>query len=94
MLYIVSYDIPDNKRRTRLAKMLLDFGDRAQFSVFECILNKNSLEELKNKIQKIILEKDDRVRIYPICAACQGLIEIYGKGRNITNRRRIYCLKQ
>ena len=39
MFYLVSYDIPDTKRRTKLAKTLEDFGDRVQYSVFECILD-------------------------------------------------------
>lgn len=30
MRYLVSYDIPDDQRRNRLAKTLLDFGDRVQ----------------------------------------------------------------
>lgn len=81
MLYIVSYDIPDDKRRSKLAKMLLDFGNRVQFSVFECILEIEGLAEMKNKIGRIITEKDDRVRIYPVCADCKGGIKIYGKGK-------------
>ena len=30
MQYLVSHDIPDNKRRTKLAKTLKDFGDRVE----------------------------------------------------------------
>ena len=32
---VVSYDVPDDRRRTRLADRLLDFGVRVQYSVFE-----------------------------------------------------------
>jgi CRISPR-associated protein Cas2 len=39
MFYLVSYDIPDDKKRTRMAKTLRDFGERVQLSVFECILD-------------------------------------------------------
>ena len=31
---LVAYDIPDDRRRSRLAKLLESFGDRVQFSVF------------------------------------------------------------
>ena len=34
--FVVSYDIPDNKRRTKVMKLLEGYGRRAQFSVFEC----------------------------------------------------------
>jgi len=40
---VVSYDIVDDKRRTKLAKKLCDFGKRVQYSVFECDLDEDSL---------------------------------------------------
>lgn len=43
MFYLVSYDIPETRRRTKLAKILEDFGDRVQYSVFECILDEKLL---------------------------------------------------
>ncbi|HOT98551.1 MAG TPA: CRISPR-associated endonuclease Cas2, partial [bacterium] len=39
MLYLVSYDIIDNAKRIRLAKKLQDYGQRVQYSVFECSLD-------------------------------------------------------
>jgi CRISPR-associated protein Cas2 len=38
MFYVVSYDIPEDRKRDRASKTLLDFGARVQYSVFECIL--------------------------------------------------------
>ena len=46
MFYLVSYDIPDDKRKTKLAKTIKDFGDRVQYSVFECLLNKSLLDKM------------------------------------------------
>ena len=40
MFYVVAYDIRDDRRRTRVAKILEDFGDRAQYSVFEMELDR------------------------------------------------------
>lgn len=91
MFYIVSYDIPDDKRRTKLSKTLLDFGDRVQYSVFECVLDNDALLELKHKIKKIIVEEKDRVRIYTVCANCEKSIEIYGKGE-VTEIENIYIV--
>mgnify|MGYP002748130839 FL=1 len=39
---LIAYDIPDDKRRGRIAKLLLTYGDRIQYSVFivDIILSK------------------------------------------------------
>ncbi len=39
-LYVVAYDIPDDKRRTRVHKILKGFGQWTEFSLFECFLTK------------------------------------------------------
>jgi CRISPR-associated protein Cas2 len=43
MYLVVSYDIHDDKRRNRIHKVLKNFGERIQFSVFECDLTKDQL---------------------------------------------------
>jgi len=45
MLIVVSYDIPDDRRRLQLSKALKDFGKRVQWSVFECHLDDRQLGE-------------------------------------------------
>ena len=91
MFYLVSYDIPDDKRRTKLAKTLRDFGDRVQYSVFECILAKDLLAKMVERIGNIIAEEDDSVRIYSVCAQCEKVIKIIGKGE-VTRDEDIYVL--
>jgi len=44
MLILVSYDIPNDRRRVKIAKTLEDFGDRVQYSVFECDLEQEHFE--------------------------------------------------
>jgi CRISPR/Cas system-associated endoribonuclease Cas2 len=46
-LIVVSYDIPDDRRRLRLAHALKDFGVRVQYSVFECHLEPDGLDSLR-----------------------------------------------
>ena len=46
MLIVVSYDVPDDRRRTRLAHILKDFGERVQYSVFECRLDERALRDI------------------------------------------------
>jgi len=33
MMYVVAYDIPCNKRRQKVANLLMGYGERVQFSV-------------------------------------------------------------
>ena len=37
--YVIAYDIPDDKRRTKVHKILLGYGKWTQYSLFECFLN-------------------------------------------------------
>ncbi|NEP62230.1 MAG: CRISPR-associated endonuclease Cas2 [Symploca sp. SIO2G7] len=52
MLVLVVYDIPDNKRRTKLAKFLEGYGRRVQYSVFECFLSLPKMRSLHTKVLK------------------------------------------
>jgi len=81
MFYLVSYDIPDTKRRTKLAKVLEDYGDRVQYSVFECILDNKLLDKMVKRIHKIAKVEDDSIRIYSICANCEKVIKVIGQGK-------------
>ena len=91
MFYLVSYDIPDDRRRSRLAKTLKDFGDRVQYSVFECNLDGGLLETMIFRIEKIVDQKEDSIRIYAICSACEKVIRIIGTGK-ITKDEDVYIL--
>ncbi len=64
MLVLVVYDVPDNKRRTKLAKFLEGYGRRVQYSVFECFLTLDEMTKLHDKVQKHVKENEDNVRFY------------------------------
>jgi len=78
MLYLVSYDIVDTKQRTRLAKKLLDFGQRVQYSVFECDLDSQQLAKMKEQILPFVDLEKDSLRLYKMCEACAAQIESFG----------------
>jgi CRISPR-associated protein Cas2 len=91
MIYLVSYDIPDDKRRTRLAKAIKDFGDRVQYSVFECILDDMLFEQMADRITSIIDVNEDSVRIYRMCGSCEKQIQIIGQG-DISTIQDVYII--
>ena len=76
---VVTYDITDNKRRTRVMDTILASGGiRVNYSVFECLLHKSKLLKLKNQIEEIINKKEDNVRYYTLCQGCIQNIENQG----------------
>ena len=79
MYLVVSYDIHDDKRRNRIHKVLKNFGERIQFSVFECDLTKEQLLHMQHALKRIIEEEDhDSVRFYHLCDSCQRKIDRIG----------------
>lgn len=91
MFYIVSYDIPDDRKRARVAKTMLDFGTRVQDSVFECIIgNDKLLEKMLEKLSKLVSEEDS-VRIYDLCAQCEKGVKVLGGG-NITKDENVFII--
>ena len=63
-MVIVVYDIPDNKRRTKLAHFLEGYGRRVQFSVFECFISLEQMRKLHQAITKKVKAEEDNVRFY------------------------------
>ncbi len=73
---VVVYDISNDRRRTKLHNVLLDFGTPVQYSVFECLLDKEGLERMKKAVMKVIRPRLDQVRFYYLCQTCVGRTEI------------------
>jgi CRISPR-associated protein Cas2 len=80
-LYIIAYDIPDDKRRTKVHRVLCGYGAWTQYSLFECWLTKRELIELQAKLAKHLRDDRDSVRLYPLCASCQGKVITVGSAR-------------
>jgi CRISPR-associated protein Cas2 len=76
--YVVAYDIPDDKRRTKIHKILKGFGQWTEFSLFECFLTRKELLQMQVKLDKYLDPRKDKVRIYIICDACLTKIETMG----------------
>lgn len=68
--YIICYDVPGDRRRAKLARILDGFGRRVQFSVFELELDKRLFDIVVKKVQEIIDPSKDKVTIYQLCATC------------------------
>jgi CRISPR-associated protein Cas2 len=78
MLFVVSYDIVDDKRRKELSDYLESYGVRVQYSVFETELNQSQLNQMIKGIKKRIKPDEDTVRIYPIAINLRDAIITIG----------------
>ena len=67
MKFIVCYDIANDRRRTRISAALEGFGERIHESVFECELRPVQLAKLRAAVRRHLCEKEDTLRIYPLC---------------------------
>ncbi len=67
---MIAYDIPDDRRRTKVHKTLCGFGEWTQYSLFECYLTDKELVMLQGRLEKLLKPEEDSVRFYHICAAC------------------------
>lgn len=75
-MIVVSYDISNDKLRTRFSKYLSKFGHRLQYSVFEIdnsprIID-NIVSDLKNKFEKSFSQSDS-VMIFKMSPSCEIL---------------------
>lgn len=76
--YVIAYDISDDRRRSKVHKILSGFGTWTQYSLFECFLSRKELILLKAKLARHLDENHDSVRFYPLCAACVKAVETVG----------------
>jgi CRISPR-associated protein Cas2 len=66
---VVVYDISDDRRRTKVADVCLDYGlDRIQYSAFLGRLSPNHQEELMLRMQKVLGRKKGNIQLFPLCA--------------------------
>lgn len=63
-LVLVIYDIVDNKRRAKMVKALSYYGLRVQKSAFEVMLTKKQYEIMLSRINPVIDEQTDSLRVY------------------------------
>lgn len=85
LFYLICYDIPDDKRRKKIADILEGYGSRVQYSVFESVLNAKQYKELRKRLKKVFKQEEDNLRFYPISAHTLKQVEIWGQGSELTN---------
>lgn len=85
MHYLVIYDIPDDKLRTKVADICLDYGlDRIQYSAFVGRLTRSQCQEMVKRIRRQVGRQAAKVHVYPLCREdweARVVLEVEGDGR-------------
>ncbi len=77
---LVTYDIENDRRRTKIHKILEGYGSAVQFSVFECFVSDEEYAEMRRQLQRLLdaNHPEDSVRYYVLCRTCVERVEIDG----------------
>lgn len=81
-MLIVSYDITNDKVRSRFSKFLKKFGFRLQYSVFEINNSEHILNVIMNEIKNVyekFFTEEDSVVIFKLSQTCEKITYGYAK---------------
>ena len=83
MLVLITYDVSTQSaagkgRLRKVAKECVNYGQRVQNSVFECILDASQLLLLKDRLVSLIDEKEDSLRFYYLGNNYKTKVEHFG----------------
>lgn len=82
MMVLVSYDVAiddgGQRRLRRVARVCKDYGQRVQFSVFECIVDPAQWTIMRNRLVKEINPSTDSLRFYFLGANWKRRVEHVG----------------
>jgi len=84
--YIICYDIADDARRSRVANCLLDFGSRAQESVFVANLDEELSGRMWERLLRLVEKETDRLHVFELCGACCGKTRTPGQAEVVEDR--------
>jgi len=83
VLVLVSYDVSTldaagKRRLRRIAKTCLNYGQRVQYSVFECVVDPAQWSELRHQLLSIYTPEVDSLRFYFLGSNWSGRVEHHG----------------
>jgi len=80
-LYLVTYDIADDRRLRTVFRLMNGYGDWLQLSVFQCRLNRTRHVEMLDRLSEIISSSEDHVLILDLGLAAQAEPRVRSLGR-------------
>lgn len=87
-VYLIAYDIKDDRRLNRVHRYLKGRGIHLQKSVFYCLLSQEEIRKIRQGISELIEEREDDVRIYPLLIDFEAIA--MGQGEKVPGGVWIY----
>ncbi|KAB3529675.1 CRISPR-associated endonuclease Cas2 [Alkaliphilus pronyensis] len=83
MMVVVSYDVATSslggaRRLRKVAKQCVNYGQRVQNSVFECVVDPKQFEQLKHSLLSIVDLEKDSIRFYFLGSSWKNRVEHHG----------------
>lgn len=78
MNMIVAYDIAHPRRLGRIARIMKDYGHRVQKSIFEVNVDERRFEELRRRVEFVLIREEDGVKYFPLCNRCADTLIALG----------------
>ena len=83
MLILITYDVntedaAGRRRLRQIAKQCVNYGQRVQNSVFECVLDPTQYKTLQAKLCKLMDPQRDSLRFYQLGKETRDKIEHFG----------------
>ena len=83
MLVLITYDVntedaAGRKRLRQIAKQCVNYGQRVQNSVFECLVDAAQCKQLQHKLLSIMDKEKDSLRFYYLGSNYETRIEHFG----------------
>ena len=83
MMVLITYDVntqytSGRKRLRKIAKQCVNYGQRVQNSVFECVLDAAQCRQLQQILLEIMDERKDSLRFYYLGNQYQNKVEHFG----------------
>lgn len=83
MMYVITYDIVQDRRRNKISKVLQDYGLRVQYSVFEADNDRQHTDEMMHRLKGLLDTETDSVNFYCLCQQCAQKVIRVGRNRNV-----------
>lgn len=68
-IYLVTYDISNDKRLRKVFKKMNGYGEHLQYSVFQCELSDKERAQMIAELTPLINHKEDQVLVFSLGAA-------------------------
>lgn len=87
-LYIVTYDISDQRRWRRVFKAMHGYGEWLQLSVFQCRLTRRRRAELETRLRELVKNGEDHVLLIDVGSADKIHLAIESVGKSFSKMER------